>query len=64
MVRKVKVLNVFESSQDKRKLLGRVLIDGEDWNVEIDGRIDVAPENGAELEVLTVDPSILKVTVK
>ena len=64
MVRKVKVLNVFESSQDKRKLLGRVLIDGEDWNVEIDGRIDVASENGAELEVLTVDPSILKVTVK
>jgi membrane protein implicated in regulation of membrane protease activity len=62
--RKVKVLNVLEPSQDKRKLLGRVLIDGEDWNAEIDGRIDVAPENGAELEVLTVDPSILEVTVK
>ncbi len=62
--RKVKVHGVFEQSQDKRKLLGRVLIDGEDWNAELVGRLEDAPEIGVELEILAVDPSKLKVSVK
>ncbi len=62
--RKVKVLGVFEPSQDKNKLLGRVLIDGEDWNAEMAARFEDAPETGAQLEVFTVDPSKLKVHVR
>ncbi len=62
--RKVKVLGVFEPSQDKNKLLGRVLIDGEDWSAEMDGRLDDAPEIGAQLEVFAVEPSKLKVHVR
>ena len=61
--RKAKVQSGFEPSQDRSKLLGRVLIDGEDWNAEIDARIEGAPEIGAELEVLAVDSSKLKVSV-
>ena len=61
---KVKVLSVFEPSQDSHKLLGRVVIDGEGWNAEMDARVENAPEVGAELVVLAVDASKLKVTVE
>jgi membrane protein implicated in regulation of membrane protease activity len=45
-------------------LLGRVLIDGETWNAELDRAVDDAPEVGAELVVVAVDPSKLRVSVK
>ena len=62
--RKVKVYSVFEPSQDKRRLLGRVVIDGEDWSAELDGRPEDAPKIGVELEVLAVDPSKLELSGK
>ena len=62
--RKVKVHGTFKPSQDKNKLLGRVLIDGEDWSAELDRPLEDAPEIGAQLEIVAVDPSKLKVHVR
>lgn len=38
--------------------------DGEDWNTELDGRLEDAPKIRVELDVLSVDPSKLKVRGK
>lgn len=62
--RKVRVHGAFQPSQDESKLLGRVLIDGEDWSAEMDRPLEDTPEIGAQLEVFAVDPSKLKVHVR
>ncbi|MGH8221816.1 MAG: NfeD family protein [Woeseiaceae bacterium] len=62
--RRAKVNGSFELTKNSRMLLGRVLIDGEMWNAELDRSVDDAPELGAELVVIAIDPSKLKVRVK
>lgn len=61
---KATVHSPFELAQDGHKLSGRVLIDGETWHAELEGHLDDAPGVGAQLEIVGIDPSKLRVSVK
>jgi membrane protein implicated in regulation of membrane protease activity len=62
--RKAKVQGSFQLAQDGRKLVGRVLVDGETWSAELERLIDDAPEIGTELEIIAVNSAKLMVSAK
>ena len=61
---KAKVLVPFERSYHGGKMSGRVFVNGEDWLADLSENCQTVPDRGADVTIVDVDTSTLRLSVR